>query len=123
MKGQTSKSTRRVSVKLRHTMTDAENKLWWHLQGERLGVKFRRQHPYRKFVLDFVCLERTLVVEVDGSQHAEQQAADKARTALLEQAGFRVLRFWNNEVLNQLDDVLEEICRVLAEREGRNNGG
>ncbi|MDB5805752.1 MAG: hypothetical protein JWN73_3074 [Betaproteobacteria bacterium] len=104
-------------------MTDAENKLWWHLQGERLGVKFRRQHPYRKFVLDFVCLERSLVIEVDGGQHAQQQKMDNARTALLEQAGFRVLRFWNNEVLNQLDDVLEEICRVLAEREGSGIGG
>jgi len=123
MKGQTSKSTRRVSVKLRHSMTDAENKLWWHLQDDRLGVKFRRQHPYRKFVLDFVCLERGLVVEVDGGQHGEQQTADMARTALLEQAGFRVLRFWNNEVLNQLDDVLEEICRVLAERVESNKSG
>jgi len=114
MKGHSPPSTIGASIKLRKQLTDAELKLWRRLKGEQLGVKFRRQHPFQRFVLDFVCLEKHLVVEVDGGQHAEMLTADQERTALLQQAGFTVLRFWNNEVLNQTDDVVVEICRVLG---------
>ena len=114
MQAQTNKFTKHISARLRKNMTDAEQKLWRRLRDGQLGVKFRRQHPFRKFVLDFVCLEQRLVVEVDGGQHAEQKTADDARTALLQQAGFRVLRFWNNEVLSQTDDVVAKIYRQLT---------
>jgi very-short-patch-repair endonuclease len=92
-------------------MANAEQKLWRRLRREQLGVRFRRQHPFDSYVLDFVCLEKKLVVEVDGSQHAEP-TVDAVRTANLEAAGFRVLRSWNNEVLIQIEAVLE---RILAE--------
>lgn len=95
-------------------MTDAEQTLWRALRGRRFaGHKFRRQHPFDQYILDFVCLERRLVIEVDGGQHAEQLSADAARTAYLERAGFQVLRFWNNEVLQETDAVLAQIWEVL----------
>ncbi len=94
-------------------MTDAERKLWQGLRGRQLGVKFRRQHPFAAYVLDFVCLELQLVIEVDGGQHAENIEHDAARTRALEDAGFRALRFWNNEVLMQTDAVLERIYREI----------
>ncbi|MFZ5512286.1 MAG: endonuclease domain-containing protein [Pseudomonadota bacterium] len=94
-------------------MTDAERKLWHRLRGEQPGVKFRRQHPFENYILDFVCLEKKLVVEVDGSQHAQAIAGDAARTTALERAGFRVLRFWNNEVLEETEAVLERIMQEL----------
>ncbi len=94
-------------------MTDAEQKLWSRLRGKQLGVKFRRQHPFGSYIVDFVCLDRRLVVEVDGSQHAVNQAYDEARTQMLVAAGFIVLRFWNNEVLNETDVVVQTIWNVL----------
>jgi very-short-patch-repair endonuclease len=94
-------------------MTDAERRLWSKLRMCQLdGHKFRRQAPFDRFVLDFVCLERRLVVEVDGSQHAES-ASDPARTAFLEARGFRLIRFWNAEVLQDLESVLNRILVAL----------
>lgn len=113
MRGQSNSFVQSVASELRTTMTDAERKLWNRLRGEQLGVKFRRQHPYEDFVLDFVCIDRKLVVEVDGSQHFELAARDEARTKRLEAAGYRVLRFWNNEVLEETDAVVEAIWNVL----------
>jgi len=77
------------------------------------GYKFRRQHPFGDFILDFVCLEKMLVIEIDGGQHQENQASDSERTEKLAGAGFRVLRFWNNEVLGQLEAVKERIWMEL----------
>jgi len=77
------------------------------------GFKFRRQHPFGNCILDFVCLDAMLVVEVDGGQHSERTAADDIRTAKLEGAGFRVLRFWNNQVLQELEAVKEVIWEAL----------
>lgn len=94
-------------------MTDAEKKLWHRLRGEQLGAKFRRQHPFENYILDFVRLDRHIVVEVDGSQHAEQLAYDTERTARLKAAGFTVLRFWNNDVLANTDEVVRVIWEVL----------
>ena len=116
MKGQTCEfvQANKLQRALRRNMTDAERKLWQYLRGNQLGVKFRRQHPFENYILDFVCLPLALVVEVDGGQHIEQAEHDAKRTALLETAGFRVLRFWNNQVLNELDAVVE-VIRVTIE--------
>lgn len=103
---------------MRKNSTDAELKLWKHLRNRlTYGEKFRRQQPIGKYIVDFVCAERKLVVEVDGGQHSENVAYDFERTAWLESEGYRVLRFWNNEVLKDADVVLEVIIRVLNERE------
>ncbi len=100
--------------RLRHRSTDAERKLWHHLRNRRLaGYKFRRQHPLPPYVLDFVCLESNLVVELDGGQHLEQVAHDQRRTAFLQSKGFQVLRFWDDDVLLKTEAVLEEILRQL----------
>jgi primosomal protein N' (replication factor Y) len=97
---------------LRRTMTDAERALWRLLRSRSLaGAKFRRQHPVPPFILDFACVESRLVIEVDGGQH--RGAADAARDAALHRAGWRVLRFWNNDVLGNPAGVLETIAAVL----------
>ena len=77
------------------------------------GYKFRRQFPLGRFIVDFVCLEMRLIVEVDGGQHADQECGDAKRDAWLASQGFRVLRYWNNQVLNELDAVLADIARAL----------
>jgi len=98
---------------LRRAQTDAERALWQHLRGNRLqGHKFRRQHPYGRYILDFVCLEARLVIELDGSQH-QDSPTDRERDAWLEAQGFQILRFWNHEVLTQPDAVLERLFDVL----------
>jgi len=112
MLGQTGKSAKQHAPSLRKQPTDAERLLWRRLRSEQLGVKFRRQHPYLNYVLDFVCLERRLVIEVDGGQHLESEP-DAQRDRDLRAAGFTVQRFWNNEVLAQTDAVLERIVSGL----------
>ena len=100
--------------KLRRQQTDVETKLWMRLRDRQLcGAKFRRQHPVGPYIADFCCVERALVVELDGGQHAEQAAADRARTDFLESRGYCVLRFWNNDVLTNLAGVVERIGDVL----------
>jgi very-short-patch-repair endonuclease len=99
--------------KLRRRSTDAERRMWSALRGRRLlRYKFRRQHPLGDFIVDFACTECQLVIEVDGGQHYED-AADKSRTAWLESQGWKVLRFWNNDVLTNTNGVIETIFRVL----------
>jgi very-short-patch-repair endonuclease len=101
---------------LRVTMTDAERRLWACLRNRRfVGYKFRRQHPLGPFIVDFACVEHRLVIEADGGQHAESEA-DERRTAWLEQQGWRVLRFWNNEILANTEGVQEMILAVLDKR-------
>lgn len=100
---------------LRGTMTDTEQRLWHSLRGKQLdGYRFRRQVVMGNYIADFVCLERRLVVEVDGGQHQSAAQYDSRRDAYLESLGYRVLRFWNNEVLGNLAGVLEKIRGVLA---------
>jgi UDP-N-acetyl-alpha-D-muramoyl-L-alanyl-L-glutamate epimerase len=100
--------------RVRENQTNVEGKLWSRLRARQLsGVKFRRQHPIGPFIVDFCCVERGLVVELDGGQHAERNAADERRTRLLELFGYRVLRFWDNDVLSNLDGVLERISEAL----------
>jgi very-short-patch-repair endonuclease len=98
---------------LRSDMTEAERRLWSLLRDRRLtGYKFRRQRPLGPFIVDFVCMEHRLVIEVDGGQHADNEA-DTRRTAWLEAEGWHVIRFWNNEVLSNSDGVAERVLRVL----------
>jgi primosomal protein N' (replication factor Y) len=100
---------------LRKNLTDAENKLWRHLRYRQIdGNKFRRQHPVGPYIVDFACLEKGLVVEVDGAQHGENAAYDSERSAYLQSKGFRVLRFWNNDVLTQTEVVKEVIMGALG---------
>jgi adenine-specific DNA-methyltransferase len=79
------------------------------------GLKFRRQHPFGDYILDFVCLENKLIIEVDGGQHGEQAEYDENRIRKLQRAGFRVLRFWDNEVLKEIESVREKIWSVVQE--------
>ena len=97
-------------------MADAEQALWHLLRGRQIsGLKFRRQHPFGDYILDFVCLENKLVIEVDGGQHGQQAGYDENRTQELHAAGFRVLRFWNNEVLKEIESVKEKIGLAVQE--------
>ena len=101
---------------LRQNMTEAERRLWHHLRDRRLqGYKFRRQQPIGRYIADFVCLCPKLIVEADGSQHMEQTEYDAERSAYLLQQGFTVLRFWNNEILQQTDAVLALVLAKLRE--------
>jgi very-short-patch-repair endonuclease len=116
MKGQTNKKllVHQTQRKLRRNMTDAELRLWRYLKGRQMsGFKFRRQHPFEDYVLDFVCLEAMFIIEVDGAQHAHNTISDRARTKKLREAGFKVVRFWNNEVLEQMEAVKESIWTML----------
>lgn len=100
---------------LRGSQTEAEAKLWSRLRAGRLvGSKFRRQVPIGNYIADFVCPDAKLIVEVDGSQHIEQSDYDERRRAFLENQGYRVLRFWNNEVLAATDSVLESIRLAVS---------
>ena len=100
---------------LRKAMPEAERQLWYHLRAQRFeGYRFRRQHPLSPhYIADFICLSKKLVIELDGGQHSEQQSYDAKRTAFLESEGYRVLRFWNNEVLGNMDGVLQTILHAL----------
>ena len=100
---------------LRKQATDAERLLWKRLRSRQLeGHKFRRQTPVGPYVVDFLCLEHSLVIELDGGQHADQKEKDEERTKRLAGWGFRVLRFWNNEVLSNTEGVLQVIRDTLA---------
>ncbi len=100
---------------LRRLQTEAERILWHHLRDRRLlGYKFRRQHRINRFYPDFICLQALLIIELDGSQHLDQQTYGDARTRHLEQLGYRVLRLWNDDVLLRIDDALAAIAAALA---------
>jgi very-short-patch-repair endonuclease len=100
---------------LRSKQTDCENLLWSRLRAHRLsGLKFRRQQPIGVYVVDFLCPEKNLIVELDGGQHQERAEYDKARDAWLKSEGYTVLRYWNNEVMENLEGVLEDIGRVAG---------
>jgi len=105
---------------LRRKQTDAERKLWSILRGRQFeNSKFRRQEPIGKYIVDFVSLERELIIELDGGQHNQQSEMEKdeTRTKWLERKGFRVLRFWNNDVLQNIDGVGSKILEII-----NNNG-
>jgi len=99
---------KKFARQLRINATDAESVLWYHLRNRNfLGFKFRRQMPMDKYIADFVCVEKQLIIEVDGGQHSEQIDYDNERTKILNQMEYDVIRFWNNEVLTNLSGVLE----------------
>jgi very-short-patch-repair endonuclease len=101
-----------VARKLRRKSTDAENRLWYHLRGRCFeGAKFLRQFPIGNFVADFACRDAHLAIELDGGQHTPE--ADAPRTKVIEAFGYRVLRFWNNDVLANTEGVLDVIRREL----------
>lgn len=106
---------------LRRKQTDAERKLWWELRARRLdGFKFKRQVPIGRYIADFLCFECKLIIELDGSQHLEQIEYDEARTCWLEAQGYRVVRYWNIDVLLNIEPVMEAIWSIAeARRPGR----
>ena len=105
-----SKNLTGIAKALRKRPTDAESLLWRHLRSKQVeGLKFRRQEPVGKFVVDFVCFEKKIVIEVDGGQHAQQTQKDGKRDEWLSGEGFRILRFWNNEVLSNIEGGMEVI--------------
>lgn len=107
---------RNLAKNLRQSTTDAEQRLWQQLRNRQVcNAKFQRQHPVPPYIVDFVCLEKKRVIEADGGQHIELQTYDEKRTVFLEAQGFRVLRFWNDEILTQTGDVLDIIFRALNE--------
>ncbi len=109
---------------LRRRETDAERKLWSHIRDRQIdGWKFKRQVAHGRYVLDFFCFEASLVIEVDGTQHADERVEyDRGRTAYLEQGGLRVLRFWNSDVLDNINSVLETIYLALGQQQAPSPG-
>ena len=102
---------------LRTNATEAEQRIWYFLRNRQFEqFKFRRQHSIGVYIVDFVCLEQKLVIELDGGQHTEQAQYDARRTTALSEKGFRVLRFWNNDVLLNTNAVLETILGELGAR-------
>jgi very-short-patch-repair endonuclease len=111
----TAKRIRNFAKKMRREPTDAEMAMWRLLRDRRLArFKFRRQVPFQSFILDFVCFEKRFIIEIDGSQHASSER-DASREAVLIAAGFRIARYWNNDVLQRPSAVLEDIFVKLAE--------
>lgn len=109
------KDLTRVAKKLRKDSTEAEKRLWSKLRAKQLaGFKFRRQQPLGPYVVDFINFEKRLIIEVDGGQHALQKERDNERDCWLNERGFEVLRYWNNEIIDNLDGVLEAILKVLT---------
>ena len=103
------KEQTRFAKHLRKNLTGTEALMWSLLKGKRLGVKFRRQTPVGPYVVDFLCEEKRLIVELDGSQHVERKAYDDRRTAYLEARGYRVLRFWDTQLFKEMDLVMGAI--------------
>jgi very-short-patch-repair endonuclease len=105
---------RDTARKLRRDQTEAEQRLWSRLRRHQMkGFQFRRQHPIGPFFADLVCLETKLIIEVDGSQHADQTVRDDSRSEFLRDAGYTVLRFWNYEVIGEIDQVVQRIADAL----------
>ena len=111
--------TRFLARSLRHRIGITERIMWQMLRRRRVdGAKFRRQHPIGPFVVDFVCLDARLVIELDGEQHADQVEHDARRTHYLQSLGYAVLRFPNHRVLNAIEGVVDEIALQLVKRSG-----
>ena len=107
--------TLEYSRRLRRDTTDAERKLWQYLRAGRFdGLKFRRQHPIPPYIADFCCIEKRLIIELDGAQHNTQ--VDAARTTFLESRGWSIVRFWDNDVLLETDAVLDAIWNAVSDR-------
>ena len=106
-------NTRTHAIKLRKELTPAEGKLWSRIRNDQLGVSFRRQHAVGNYIPDFCSPKAKLVIELDGSQHLEQEEYDMERTRYLESQGYKVIRFWNNDVMNNIEGVILAIMVTL----------
>jgi very-short-patch-repair endonuclease len=101
--------------RLRRNQTDVEKNLWMALRSRQINhLKFRRQVPLGKYIVDFVCFEKRLIIELDGGQHADAKDYDQERTNWLELQGFKVVRFWNNDVIENIEGVLTRIIELTA---------
>ena len=115
VRAQVHEHLRRYARRLRRNQTDAERKLWSRLRDRRLcGARFRRQHPIGPFISDFCCTEAKLVIELDGGQHVLQKRSDAERTEFLEGQGYRVIRFWDNDALSNMEGLLHRIIEALG---------
>jgi len=109
-----SSNTKTNARNLRKNMTDVERLLWSKIRGRQLqGFRFRRQHPIGRYIVDFVCIELKLIIELDGSQHNDQQQYDMKRSQWLQIKGYKTIRFWNNDVVENLEGVLQTIYNNL----------
>ena len=107
--------TKHKAIELRKESTLAERKLWSRIRNDQLGVTFRRQHAVGVYIPDFCSPKAKLIIELDGSQHLEQQEYDSERTKYLESQGYRVIRFWNNDVTNNIDGVILAIIHAMED--------
>jgi len=107
--------TRTRAIELRKESTPAEHKLWAVIRNDQLGVNFRRQHAIGKYIPDFVCIQKKLIIELDGSQHLEQVEYDEERTKHLNSLGYKVIRFWNNDVTSNIDGVILAILHAMED--------
>ncbi|VAW36089.1 hypothetical protein MNBD_DELTA03-934 [hydrothermal vent metagenome] len=99
---------------LRNNMTDTERLLWSKIRNRQIyGYKFRRQSPIGRYIVDFICYEKKIIIELDGSQHAAREEYDQQRTVWLESGGYKVIRFWNNDVWQNIEGVLDVIASAL----------
>src|SRR5258706_16437760 len=105
--------TKHQAIELRKESTPAECRLWSRIRNDQLGVTFRRQHAVGNYIPDFCSPKAKLIIELDGSQHLEQQEYDQERTKYLEALGYKVVRFWNNNVMNNIDGVILTIIHTL----------
>ena len=108
-------NTKHKAIKLRKDPTPAERKLWSRIRNDQLGVTFRRQHAVGIYIPDFCSPKAKLIIELDGSQHLEQKEYDEERTKYLESLGYKVIRFWNNDVLDHIDGVILAIIHALED--------
>ena len=111
--------TKHKAVLLRKESTPAERKLWSRIRNDQLGVTFRRQHAVGNYIPDFYSPKAKLVIELDGSQHLEQEEYDEERTKYFESLSYKVIRFWNNDVMNKLEDVILVIAFAIHDGPGR----
>ena len=105
--------TKHQAIKLRKESTPAERKLWSRIRNDQLGVTFRRQHAVGKYIPDSSSPKAKLIIELDGSQHLEQEEYDEERTKYLESQGYKVIRFWNNEVMKNIESVIRAIIFAM----------
>ena len=105
---------KRYARSLRRNSTEAEKQLWYFIRAKRLGYKFKRQVPICGYIVDFVCFSKQLIIELDGGQHQMSKRYDVKRTAVLNARGFKVLRFWNHDVLQDTEAVLTVILKTLS---------
>ena len=111
--------TKHQAIQLRKKSTPTERKLWSRIRDDQLGVTFRRQHAVGNYIPDFCSPKAKLIIELDGSQHLEQEEYDEERTKYLESLGYKVIRFWNNDVMNNIDGVILAIIHAMEDESSK----